>query len=69
MRRSSYLCLVVRMVQKESEVAEVPVTRCLVVCRIHQEPVWLVLPCNWVKSGLCGDDARPCDIEILDVES
>lgn len=57
------------MVRKQSEVVGVAVTRYLVICRVHREPVRLVLPCNWVRDGFCGCDARPCDLEILEVES
>lgn len=57
------------MARRQSNVMGVPVTRYLVVCRVHREPVWLVLPCNWVKRGLCGNDARPCDIEVLEDKS
>jgi hypothetical protein len=39
-----------------------------VVCRVHQDLVRLILPCNWVKRGQCGCDGKPCDIEILEDE-
>jgi hypothetical protein len=39
-----------------------------VVCRVHRDPVWLILPCNWAKRGQCGCDAKPCDIEVLEDE-
>lgn len=70
MRRSGYLCLVVIMDSEKLELIEVSVTRerYPVVCRVHQEPVWLILPCNWVKQGQCGCDAKPCDIEVLENE-
>lgn len=57
------------MSRRESAVIGVSVIRYLVVCRVHREPVWLVLPCNWVRRGFCGCDARPCDLEVLEVES
>ena len=38
-----------------------------VVCR-HFEGE-LHLPCNWVKDGFCGVDAKKCDITILGAKS
>jgi len=32
-------------------------------CRNHNGK--LKLPCNWVKDGCCGTDAKPCNITVF----
>jgi hypothetical protein len=58
------------MNSEKSEVIEVSVERerYPVVCRVHREALLLILPCNWVKRGQCGCDAKSCDIEVLENE-
>lgn len=53
-------------VSSKKGVAEPRLVKAVIFCRQHKAKVTLILPCNWVRSGLCGVDCRPCDLTVLE---
>jgi len=39
--------------------------KAVIFCR-YRDSVVASLPCNWVKEGFCGVDAKKCNIKILE---